>query len=84
MSMYIAKKYQKWTWGNIIEVIEDSRFGDQTAYFKTEDDSIHKVDIVYLGAKSGYDITLNDVDLGGDLNLGEAYDILAKCVVQHK
>lgn len=77
-------EYKTYTWGNVIEHIEDSRFGESTGYFRVDSGEVHKIKVKFLGFSKGYEIELNDVDLGGDFNLGEAWDILKKCVVSEE
>lgn len=82
--------YLQSNWFNIMECIDYAfKFANNEAYLKSEDGTIHKVNIrrTYLSdngtplPKARFIVKVNEVDLGNGLvDYGDAYDAIKTCI----
>lgn len=77
----IMPQKQEGRWESIMDLLEEAlMFNESDAFLQDPNGTeIHKV-VVQHDVENKYSITVNEISMGGDFDMGEGYKIIKSCI----
>lgn len=73
--------YQEGRWEPIMDLLEEALLNDESDAFLKDPDGyeIHKL-LVKHNRDTKFSVYCNELSMGGDYTMGEAYDLIVNCI----